>query len=61
MKNESHDARRPWNGSGANGRTIMSYIFYDTETTGKVTAFDQILQFATGRRPQRCATETTSI
>jgi exodeoxyribonuclease I len=24
----------------------MSYIFYDTETTGKVTAFDQILQFA---------------
>jgi exodeoxyribonuclease-1 len=46
MKNESHDARRPWNGSGANGRTIMSYIFYDTETTGKVTAFDQILQFA---------------
>src|SRR5674476_38619 len=46
MKNESHDGRRPWNGSGANGRTIMSYIFYDTETTGKVTAFDQILQFA---------------
>jgi exodeoxyribonuclease-1 len=24
----------------------MTYIFYDTETTGKVTAFDQILQFA---------------
>ena len=24
----------------------MAYIFYDTETTGKVTAFDQILQFA---------------
>jgi exodeoxyribonuclease-1 len=24
----------------------MSYIFYDTETTGQVTAFDQILQFA---------------
>src|SRR5664280_997535 len=46
MKNESHDGRRPWNGSGANGQTIMSYIFYDTETTGKVTAFDQILQFA---------------
>jgi len=46
MKNESHDGRRPWNGSGANGRTIMTYIFYDTETTGKVTAFDQILQFA---------------
>ena len=30
----------------ASGRTIMTYIFYDTETTGKVTAFDQILQFA---------------
>jgi len=24
----------------------MTYIFYDTETTGKLTAFDQILQFA---------------
>ncbi len=24
----------------------MTYIFYDTETTGKVPAFDQILQFA---------------
>ncbi len=24
----------------------MTYIFYDTETTGKITAFDQILQFA---------------
>jgi exodeoxyribonuclease-1 len=24
----------------------MPYIFYDTETTGKLTAFDQILQFA---------------
>ena len=24
----------------------MTYIFYDTETTGKVAAFDQILQFA---------------
>ena len=24
----------------------MTYIFYDTETSGKLTAFDQILQFA---------------
>ena len=24
----------------------MPYVFYDTETTGTVTAFDQILQFA---------------
>ncbi len=45
MKTQSHDGRRPYNDSGARGRTIMSYIFYDTETTGKVTAFDQILQF----------------
>src|SRR4051812_354392 len=24
----------------------MAFVFYDTETTGKLTAFDQILQFA---------------
>ena len=24
----------------------MAFIFYDTETTGKDTSFDQILQFA---------------
>ena len=24
----------------------MSYVFYDTETTGNKTAYDQILQFA---------------
>src|ERR1039458_576150 len=35
-----------WTPSCASGRTIMTYIFYDTETSGKLTAFDQILQFA---------------
>ena len=24
----------------------MAFIFYDVETTGKITSFDQILQFA---------------
>jgi exodeoxyribonuclease-1 len=31
---------------GEGERGEMNYIFYDTETTGTNTAFDQILQFA---------------
>src|ERR1035438_5535330 len=46
MKNVSHSGRRPWNDGFASRQDAMTYIFYDTETTGKLTAFDQILQFA---------------
>ena len=46
MKNESHNGRRPWNDGFVSGQAVMTYIFYDVETTGKLTAFDQILQFA---------------
>src|SRR5664280_665932 len=46
MRNGSHNGRRPWDTQFRSGRAAMTYIFYDTETTGKHTSFDQILQFA---------------
>lgn len=46
MNIESHFGRLPWDDRLANRQDAMTYIFYDTETTGKLPAFDQILQFA---------------
>lgn len=46
MNIESHCGRRQWDDRLANKQDVMTYIFYDTETTGKAPAFDQILQFA---------------